>query len=501
MLGGLILLTWLGALATLGAQTEGAAGAQAQALQVDRPPGMRQGDEWQTLYMKGERVGYVHLNKRREEAGWRVRYELELSLKVMKSDQLIRTELDGRLDELLTLKEFDFELDGGIGTNLGVHGKVEGKDVVLTIKTGGATTTQSLSLPERPRLSLTNRTLVAAQGLAVGKSFETSFFDPSTLSQRTTRVEVIGEEKLHVLGKSVDAFVLRQSLEGLTLHAWVTAAGDVLKEELPLGLVAVRETEEEARFGMGLKHGGLSSSVVPEASTGSTDIIGATSAQLIGTFPADPATLSRAVFELDDLPPGKFELSEGRQRLSGRRLTVVKEQVPPTSAPIADAGPEVAQAVAAEPLIQSDHPNIVKKAREIVGDTQDGVRRVRMIMAWLAENMEQVNVVGVPSALETLQTLRGDCNEHTTLFAALARAVGLPTRVDVGMVHQQGRFFYHAWAEVMLDGNWVTVDPTWGQLPADVTHLRFVRGSLREQLAMFNVIGRIKEVTLVEAAQ
>jgi transglutaminase-like putative cysteine protease len=157
--------------------------------------------------------------------------------------------------------------------------------------------------------------------------------------------------------------------------------------------------------------------------------------------------------------------------------------------------------VASEALIQSDHPNIVTKAREIVGDATDAVERVRRIMAWIAQNMEQVNVVGVPSALETLQTLRGDCNEHTTLFTALARAVGLPTRVDVGMVHQEGRFFYHAWAEVLLGDAWVTVDPTWGQFPADVTHLRFVRGSLREQLAMFNVIGRIKEVTLVEAVQ
>ncbi len=496
-----ILLAWVGALATLGAQTESPALAQAQALQVDRPPGMRAGDEWQTLYMKGERVGYVHVRKRREEAAWKLRYELQLDLKVMKSDQTIRSELDARLDELLTLKDFDFTLDGGVGAHLGVHGEVDGKDIVLSIKTGGTTTTQSLSLPTRPRLALTNHTLLASQGLEVGKSFDTPFFDPSTLSERSTRVEVIGKEKVHVLGKSVDAFVLRQNLEGLTLHAWVTAGGDVLKEELPLGLVAVRETEEEARFGMGFKHGGLSSSVVKESDRKTTDIIDATSAKLVGAFPVDQTTLTRAVFELDHLPTGNFVLEGGRQRVDGRRLTLVKEQVPPTSAPVRDAGPEAAEAVAAGPLIQSDHPNIVGKAREIVGDTTDGVERVRKIMAWLAKNMEQVNVVGVPSALETLQTLRGDCNEHTTLFTALARAVGLPTRVDVGMVHQQGRFFYHAWAEVLLGGQWVTVDPTWGQFPADVTHLRFVRGSLRQQLAMFNVIGRVEEVTLVEAAQ
>ena len=64
--------------------------------------------------------------------------------------------------------------------------------------------------------------------------------------------------------------------------------------------------------------------------------------------------------------------------------------------------------------------------------------------------------------------------------------------------HQAGRLFYHAWAEVMLEGRWVTVDPTWGQLPADVTHLRFVRGGLGKQMAMFSVIGRVEQVQVVE---
>jgi hypothetical protein len=462
---------------------------------------MHPGDEWQTLYMKGERVGFVHTVRRRAGEDWRLRYELQLDLKVMKSDQRIRSELDATLDNLLTVKEFDFTLDGGIGANLGVHGTVDGKDVELEIRTGGTTTAQSLHLDHRPRLALTNRTLVASQGLEVGKSFETPYFDPSTMSERSATVEVIGRETIHILGESVDAFVLRQSLEGLQLHAWVTASGDVLKEELPLGLVAVRETEEEARFGMGLKHGGLASSVVAPSNPDKTDIIGATAVRLIGAIPGDQATLTRAVYELDHLPKGEFVLHEGRQALRGNRITVTRETLPESAPTLAVDKAKYAESLAPTAFIQSVHPNIVAKAKEVVAGAVDGVTQVRRIMAWLAKNMTQANVVGVPSALETLQTMRGDCNEHATLFTALARASGLPARLDVGMVHQEGMLLYHAWVEVLLDEQWVTVDPTWGQFPADVTHLRFVRGGLRQQLAMFNVIGRVKEVRLLEATR
>lgn len=69
---------------------------------------------------------------------------------------------------------------------------------------------------------------------------------------------------------------------------------------------------------------------------------------------------------------------------------------------------------------------------------------------------------------------RGDCTEHAALFVAMARAAGIPAREVSGLmwVERLGAFGGHAWAEVALDGRWVAVDPTFGQLPADATHLR-----------------------------
>jgi hypothetical protein len=93
----------------------------------------------------------------------------------------------------------------------------------------------------------------------------------------------------------------------------------------------------------------------------------------------------------------------------------------------------------------------------------------------------------------------GDCNEHAVLFAALARAVGLPTRVVAGAVYLDEAFLYHAWCEVWL-GRWVSVDPVLNQLPADATHLKFVVGGPDEHFAMIEIVGRLQVEVLSSPA-
>jgi transglutaminase-like putative cysteine protease len=98
--------------------------------------------------------------------------------------------------------------------------------------------------------------------------------------------------------------------------------------------------------------------------------------------------------------------------------------------------------------------------------------------------------ISVPSAVQVLETRRGDCNEHTVLFVALARAMGIPARTAAGLVYLNGRFYYHAWPEVYLR-DWVAVDPTFGQVPADAAHIRFTIGGLARQMELIRLIGHL----------
>mgnify|MGYP000511863422 CR=1 FL=1 len=75
--------------------------------------------------------------------------------------------------------------------------------------------------------------------------------------------------------------------------------------------------------------------------------------------------------------------------------------------------------------------------------------------------------------------------------AALARASGIPAKLEAGVVYLKGRFYYHAWNAVYI-GEWITVDALFNQIPADVTHIRFVRGEPRQQIDLMGIIGAVR---------
>ena len=83
----------------------------------------------------------------------------------------------------------------------------------------------------------------------------------------------------------------------------------------------------------------------------------------------------------------------------------------------------------------------------------------------------------------------------------MARSIGLPSRIAVGLVFMHGAFYYHAWPEVYIaDGEhrglWLPVDPTLNQFPADATHLRLARGGLEKQAAILPLLGRLRMTVL-----
>jgi transglutaminase-like putative cysteine protease len=150
------------------------------------------------------------------------------------------------------------------------------------------------------------------------------------------------------------------------------------------------------------------------------------------------------------------------------------------------------------PFIQSDHQKIRALAQEILKDEPDAtpLTRAEKLLNWVHTHIEKRPVLSLPDALSTLEHRVGDCNEHAVLLAALGRAAGIPTRIEAGLVYLKGRFYYHAW-NLMYLGRWVTADSLFGQLPADVSHLRFTTGSPKQQLDLMGVIGKV-QLTIIE---
>jgi transglutaminase-like putative cysteine protease len=195
-----------------------------------------------------------------------------------------------------------------------------------------------------------------------------------------------------------------------------------------------------------------------------------------------------------------YDLEGQRQHLAGDTLFVRRgsEATMATDYRLPAGRQRDPENTRAEALIQSNNPRIIQLAWRIAtaGHGRDSSMRNPRVVAerintWVHDSIKHQVTFGVPSALRVLQTRTGDCNEHTQLFVALARAVGLPARIAAGLAFVDGKFYYHAWPEVFLN-DWVAVDPTFGQFPADAAHLRFIVGGLARQTELLRLMGNLK---------
>lgn len=66
----------------------------------------------------------------------------------------------------------------------------------------------------------------------------------------------------------------------------------------------------------------------------------------------------------------------------------------------------------------------------------------------------------VPDNAMTLETGSGICYDYASLLASMLRSVGIPTKLVKGYGDFQPDV-YHAWNEVLLDGQWIVVDTSY----------------------------------------
>jgi transglutaminase-like putative cysteine protease len=273
------------------------------------------------------------------------------------------------------------------------------------------------------------------------------------------------------------------------VESWIDEDGRIVEASSPLGFSMerteyelARQSQEEAR--------GLAGSALDE------DIILSTAIQSDVEL-GDVQRYEELRFVLSGVELEGFQLQGGRQALRGDTLIVRQEEWGRLSPGYDLPYPrmDLREHLQPEPLIQSDDERIIHTARRMAGRgrgwNQDPVRAARRLTQGVNRMLDKDITFSVPSAVQVLESRAGDCNEHTVLYVALARALGLPARTAVGLVYVNDAFFYHAWPEVWL-GEWVAVDPTFGQYPADAAHLRFVVGGLAQQVEIVRLIGNLQ---------
>jgi transglutaminase superfamily protein len=178
--------------------------------------------------------------------------------------------------------------------------------------------------------------------------------------------------------------------------------------------------------------------------------------------------------------PARFQRDTERQKfkkLPGDLVEVSITAQPPSpdkrrSRPLAD--PSGGDNLKANLSVESDKREVKELARKVVGDEKDAYAAAEKISRWVYDNVKSTYGFSADRTTDVMRQMKGDCTEHALLAVSLMRAAGIPAKRIDGVIYQKGSdgvpaLMWHEWVAAFV-GEWVQLDPTWGQPIADATH-------------------------------
>jgi hypothetical protein len=434
-------------------------------------------ETWMNIFQSNRKIGFSHTRLSAENDGYHLQETVLMRINTMGMVQNIRLKTRGRLKDDYSLADFDFSINSG-RFSFRVDGSRSGDILTINSASAGSSRRMEIKLKNKPYLLAGITSAIAAVELKTGSQYAFDIFDPATMGQTPVIIEVIGKENISVVGGQTPATRVTLNFKGTSQTAWIDESGDVLKEKGMLGIRLEKTTRPGALEGLG-----------KVASADLTEVASIASNVKL----ADLDRLATLKFEITGIADKRIRLNGGRQHFKKNTLTVNRESTEhlPDNIELKDLHAFEKVYLQPSAFIQSDHQNIQALADKIVADQATSLEKVRALVDWVHRNIEKRPVLSLPDALSTLENRVGDCNEHAVLFAALARAAGIPCRLEAGLVYLKERFYYHAWNLVYL-GRWITVDSLFGQIPADVSHIRLVTGSPQKQLDLIGLIGKLQ---------
>lgn len=446
-------------------------------------------EEWMNVLFNGQKIGFSYNKIEKGPEGYRITGRALMRLSMMGMTQDLSFSQTFHLDEdkevlgFVSLKKVQSQRMQTIGT-------VKGNVIELEIKGAGGTRRAEGKI-KRGTMFLETLGFTLADSLKVGMRKTVPVYIIELRATDTLTVSVVDRNKMKIDGEEKDVFVVDINIQGFTTRSHITSDGVIIKEEESLmGITHERVTEEQAL-------------AFPASAVPVTSLITFSLVKPDKPIPAPESLkeLNMVISGIED--PGLImndqrqmkKSPEWKQGDDGKRALylplVTFKSSPVKTVTISEAARAEPEYIKPSPEIQSDNKMIIKTAKEIVGEEKDAWAAAKRINRWVYKNIKK-KLVDSFTAIDTFFSREGECQAHTNLFAALARAAGIPTREAAGLVYSSKNegFLYHAWPEVFV-GEWVAVDPTLGQEVADVTHIKLTEGGLESQIRLVRFLGRI----------
>lgn len=181
---------------------------------------------------------------------------------------------------------------------------------------------------------------------------------------------------------------------------------------------------------------------------------------------------------LYDSETGALVTEHGSELEPGLTYTVSSVVDVPSVATLVSATNDVPAEIAASYLELPDgfNPRVVDLAHDLTADAVGPYATALALQNFFLDNFAYALRVPSGHDIERMEQFlfedrRGYCEQFSGTYAAMARAVGLPSRVAVGFTpgdYVDGEYIvrgghYHAWPEVWIAGQWVYFEPTPGR--------------------------------------
>lgn len=446
-------------------------------------------DSWLGIYFNDSPVGFVHTSIephmiKKGVSGYRIVNRTWMNFLLLRRRNKVWFNAQAIVDENYRLKNFQFDLNSGLHT-MSVQGRmISPEKLEISVTSQGHISKKIIHIKDKRGVMIANiiSPFNSFGELKVGKRYELNVFNPFSLELESLNITVSKKEFIEHDEKQVEAYVLKSKYRGLEQTAWVNENGEILREETGLGWVLVKGDANQV------------TSMYRNMEKTDVELAKMVSVESNVMLPEGLNLLKLKLQGIED----DFIIENHRQSVSfdanGEKIITIKKEIIDQSQaltlPIKEDG-LIADFLSATDFIQSENKEIKRLAGKIVKNEMNSYLAAKKINKWLYDNIKKIPVVSIPSAIDVLKTKEGDCNEHAVLFAALARSIGIPAKINVGLAYTNGRFYYHAWVSVYT-GVWIDMDPTFGQEIADIAHIKLIEGDIDKQLDIVKLLGRIK---------
>ena len=453
-------------------------------------------EHWYNLALMNTKIGYMHVSTDKtdyqgEEVD-RHKIDMVMNFKALGTDvtlEITRVEYTG--SDLMPRHFLSTSNESGLK-------QVEGRIVegIAYIKTtlNGETTESEVPVPPDTISEHVGVESLFRQGLKIGEKRNFHIFSFDLLKPVKTEIEVEGQDTLTYQSEEKQVYILRQTLDmmnGITAKVWLDTDGVNYRTEVPMMGLSMVTTKTDKETALG--------------DTEEVDVVLKTRILPSGKRPTPQAKNFKAEVKL---PAGNIAdaimsnaqqqlivTSEKAGRLSIQVPTVAAEDCP--NLPIQDVESEF---LGASAYIQTDAPAIRARTEEILDGEVNSWRAAEKLCEWVHTAITEKKMSGgFGSSLTVLETLSGDCTEHTVLFIALARAAGIPARICSGITFAKDAFYYHFWPEVYV-GSWIQMDPTFGQTIADANHIQLGGSTVESDNLMEFAEGVFRTLNQLEIA-